>query len=124
MYISVYEPIRKLAEDVSKKESPSLDMQDRNILAIDGPKYLRHVQTNIKLKKDLLADLNDTAKKVLLAYVVFLRQNLTTDQGDKPNEEDAAVILHGKLYGDSKSDKEELDDSLEKQLSKLGISGD
>lgn len=124
MYIPVYEPIRKLAEDVSKKKSPSLDMQDRNILSIDGPKYLRHVQTNIKLKKDLLADLNDTAKKVLLAYVVFLRQNLTTDQGDKANEEDAAVILHGNLYGDSKSDRKELDDSLEKQLSKLGISGE
>jgi hypothetical protein len=122
MYTAIYEPIKKLAEDVSKKECPTLDMQDRNILTNDGPKYLRHVQTNIKLKKKLLADLTDTAKKVLLSYVVFLRQNLTTDQGDKPNEEDSAMILHGNLYGDSKSDKKDLDDSLEKQLSKLGIS--
>lgn len=121
MYKSVCGNIRKLAKDMSEKECLSLDMQDRNILAKDGPKYLRHVQTNIKLKKDLLSDLNDTAKKVLLAYVVFLRQNLTTDQGDRPNEEDAAVILHGALYGNGKKDKKDLDDSLEKQLSKLGI---
>lgn len=124
MYTAIYEPIRKLAEDISKKECPELDMQDRNILSNDGPKYLRHVQTNIKLKKKLLADMTDTAKKVLLAYVVFLRQNLTTDQGDKANEEDAAVILHGDLYGNGKSDKKDLDDGLEKQLSKLGISGE
>jgi hypothetical protein len=124
MYKTIYEPIKKLADDISKKECPTLDMQDKNILSNDGPKYLRHVQTNIKLKKELLSDMTDTAKKVLLAYVVFLRQNLTTDQGDKPNEEDASVILHGDLYGNSKSDKKELDDSLEKQLSKLGISGD
>ena len=122
MYIPIYEPIRKLAEDVSNKKCPALDMQDRNILSNDGPKYLRHVQTNIKLKKDMLSDLTDTAKKVLLAYVVFLRQNLTTDQGDKPNEEDAAVILHGDLYGSGKEDKKDLNESLEKQLSKLGIS--
>lgn len=121
MYVPIYDPIRKLAKDVCEKECPSLDMQDRNILAIDGPKYLRHVQTNIKLKNKLLADMDDTAKKVLLAYVVFLRQNLTTDQGDKANEEDAAVILHGKLYGNSKEDKKDLEENLEKQLSKLGI---
>ena len=124
MYKNVYEPIRKLAEEASKKECPTLDMQDRTVLAIDGPKYLRHVQTNIKLKKKLLSDLTDTAKKVLLAYVVYLRQNLTTDQGDKANEEDAAKILHGGLYGSGKSDKKELNESLEKQLSKLGISTD
>lgn len=124
MYKNVFEPIRKLAEESSKEECPSLDVQDRTILSVDGPKYLRHVQTNIKLKKKLLADMTDTAKKVLLAYVVFLRQNLTTDQGDKANEEDAAKILHGDLYGNGKNDKKDLNESLEKQLSKLGISTD
>lgn len=122
MYKTIYDPIRKLAEDLSEKGCPSLDMQDKTILSKDGPKYLRHVQTNLKLKKKILADLNDTAKKVLLAYVVFLRQNITTDQGDKANEEDAAVILHGNLYGTGKEDKKDLNESLEKQLSKLGIS--
>lgn len=121
MYIPIYDPIRKFANEVIGGGHSSLDIQDRSILAIDGPKYLRHVQTNIKLKKKLLDDMSDTAKKVLLAYVVFLRQNLTTDQGDKPNEEDATMILHGKLYGNSKEDKKDLDDNLEKQLSKLGI---
>lgn len=120
MYKAIYLPIRKLAEE-AKKSCVSLDVQDRNILSNDGPKYLRHVQTNIKLKKDLLADLTDTAKKVLLSYIIFLRQNLTTDQGDHPNEEDAAFILHGDLYGNGKNDKKDLDESLEKQLSKLGI---
>jgi len=122
MLITISESIRKLAAEASKKSCQALDVQDRNILSNDGPKYLRHVQTNIKLKKKLLADMTDTAKKVLLAYVVFLRQNLTTDQGDGPNEEDSAVILHGDLYGNEKGDKKELDGSLEKQLSKLGIS--
>lgn len=123
MRVPIYLPIRKFAQEFSDK-CPSLDLQDRNILAKDGPKYLRHVQTNIKLKKKILADMTDTAKKVLLAYVIFLRQNLTTDQGDKPNEEDAAVVLHGDLYGNSKGSKKDLDESLEKQLSKLGISLD
>ena len=123
MLTPIYHHVRKFAEEAIK-QCPALDVQDRNILSNDGPKYLRHVQTNLKLKKKILADMTDTAKKVLLAYVIFLRQNLTTDQGDKPNEEDTAVVLHGDLYGNDKGAKKQLDESLEKQLSKLGISGE
>lgn len=120
MLHSISNTIKKFAQEICIYSNPSLDIQDRNILAIDGPKYLRHVQTNIKLKKDLLSDLTDTGKRVLLAYVIFLRQNLTTEQGDKPNEEDAANVLHGDLYKEKK-DKKELDENLEKQLAKIGI---
>jgi hypothetical protein len=120
MFYPIFNSIKKCAQEICIYSSPSLDMQDRNILAIDGPKYLRHVQTNIKLKKNLLSDLTDTGKKVLLAYVIFLRQNLTTEQGDRPNEEDAANVLHGDLFKNEK-DKKELDENLEKQLAKIGI---
>jgi hypothetical protein len=115
----ISEPIKKTAESILR-ECPGLDAQDKIILVKDGSEYLRHVQTNIKLKKDPLADLTDTAKRVLLAYIVYIRQNITTEQGDAPNEEDSANILHGELYN-SKKDKKELDEELEKQLSKLGI---
>ena len=57
-----------------------LDKQDIMILQKDGPEYLREVQTNIKLNKDPLDDLSDSAKKVLLAYVVFLRENIATEK--------------------------------------------
>lgn len=122
MLKKISEPVRQYALGILKK-CPSLDMQDKTVLLHDGPKYLRHVQTNIKLKKNLLSDLTDTAKKVLFAYVVYIRQNITTSQGDRPNEEDAAKILHGELYS-GKKDKKELDDNLEKQLAKLGISSE
>ena len=115
--------VRKMAKAVLE-DSPCLDMQDKNILLRDGSEHLRHVQTNIKLKKEPLSDLTDTAKKVLLAYVVYIRENITTDQGDAPNEEDAAKILHGEVYGKGKKNKKDLDDELEKQLAKLGISSD
>ena len=117
----IYCSIRKLAEDIGK-DVCTLDVQDKKILAIDGAKYLRHIQTNLKLKKDILSDLSDTEKRVLLAYIVFLRQNITTSSGDNPNEEDSAYVLHGKLYDESKEDKKELDAVLKKQLSKIGIS--
>ena len=96
-----------------------LDKQDIMILQKDGPEYLREVQTNIKLNKDPLDDLSDSAKKVLLAYVVFLRENIATEKNDRPNDEDSAKILHGKVFKE-KNDKK-LDEALLKQLSKIGI---
>jgi hypothetical protein len=79
------------------------------------------VQTNIKLDKEPLNDLKDADKKVLLSYVIFLRQNVTMEKGDKPNEEDAAKIIHGELFSKSKEDDEELEKELLKQLEKIGI---
>lgn len=116
---AVYSSIKKTALLVMQCPGSLLDTQDVEILRKDGPEYLREVQTNIKLKKKPLADLSDSAKKVLLAYIVFLRENLTTNSEDRPNDEDAAMILHGEVF--KSNDSKKLDDALLKQLSKLGI---
>jgi hypothetical protein len=121
MFIPVAQPVSRLAHIIIHKIDDGLDPQDVAVLKIDGPKYLRHMSTNIKMKKDPISDLNDTGKKVLLAYVIFLRQNVTMEPGDKPNEEDAARILHGDIFGSNKDDEEELEEELLKQLSKIGM---
>jgi hypothetical protein len=121
--ILVSDPIKKLAAVVVKIE-PCLDKQDVSILKNDGPGYLRHVQTNVKLDKKPLAELGDTAKRVLLAYVIFLRQNMTMGPGDHPNQEDTAKILHGEILNEGKEKKKELEEELLKQLSKIGIEVD
>jgi hypothetical protein len=113
-------PIAKLAQIILKVEG-GLDPEDISILKNDGPTYLRRLQTNIKLDKEPLSDLDNTAKRVLLAYVIFLRQNVTIEQGEKPNEEDAAKIIHGEIYSDAKKDNKDLDEELLKQLAKVGI---
>lgn len=104
---------------VLKKEQPCFDRQDVTILKNDGPRFMRQVQINLKLDKEPLSDLNDTEKRVLLAYVVYLRQNVTTESGDRPNEEDAARILHGEVFDDK--GKKKLDKELLSQLSKIGL---
>lgn len=65
--------------------------------------------------------------RVLLAYVVSIRQNLSVKDGITPNLEDAAKILHKDVFevpssGKSakKADKK-LRGELQKQLSKVGI---
>jgi hypothetical protein len=121
MLTTISTPIAKLAQVIIKKIDDGLDPQDITILKHDGPGYLRKVQTNIKLGKKPLTDIDDTAKKVLLAYVIFLRQNITMEQGDKPNEEDAAKVIHGEVYSGSKKESKELEEELLKQLEKVGI---
>lgn len=117
----ISEPIAKLAQVVIQKIERGLDPEDITILKNDGPTCLRRVQTNIKLDKKPFTDLTNTDKKVLLSYVIFLRQNATMSQGDKPNEEDAAKIIHGEIFEGSKKDSKELEEELIKQLSKIGI---
>jgi hypothetical protein len=121
MKVLISEPIHKLAQIIIHKlKNNGLDQEDIAILKMDGPEYLRKVAANLKLGKNPLYDLSDTEKKILLAYVVFLRQNVTMELGEKPNEEDAAKILHGDVYNSSK-DNEELDKELLKQLEKIGL---
>jgi len=117
----ISEPIAKVAKVITEKIEEGLDPQDVTILKNDGPNFLRKVQTNIKLNKEPLNDLKDADKKVLLSYVIFLRQNVTMEKGDKPNEEDAAKIIHGELFSKSKEDDENLEKELMKQLEKIGI---
>lgn len=112
------------AEAIIKKVYPLLDAQDRAVLTKDGPRILRQVQSNVRLKKKPLEDLTEAEKKVLLAYVVFFRQNVTTcPPKDRSNEEDASRILHGEIYNKDK-DKKRLEDDLIDQLEKLGIDMD
>jgi len=121
MLILISDPIQKLAQIIVKRTECGFDPSDIAILKNDGPTYLRRVQANLKLGKKPLADLEDTDKKVLLSYVIFLRQNITMEKGDRPNEEDAAKILHGEVYEESKKDSKELEEELLKQLEKIGI---
>jgi len=121
MLTPISDPIHKLAQVIVKRCEGGLDPSDISILKNDGPTYLRRVQTNLKLGKEPLADIEDTDKKVLLSYVVFLRQNITMEKGDKPNEEDAAKILHGEVYEASKKESKDLQEELLKQLEKIGI---
>ena len=121
MLTLISDPIQKLAQIIVKRTECGFDPADIAILKNDGPTYLRRVQTNLKLGKKPLTDLEDTNKKVLLSYVIFLRQNITMEKGDRPNEEDAAKILHGEVYKESKKDSKELEEELLKQLEKIGI---
>jgi hypothetical protein len=122
MKVLISEPITKLAQIIIHKiKNDGFDQEDIAILKMDGPNYLRKVAANIKLGKPALTDLSDTEKKVLLAYVIFLRQNVTMEFGDKPNEEDAAKILHGEVYEGGKGNAEELEKELLKQLEKIGL---
>jgi hypothetical protein len=120
MLVPITKYTSKLAAVIITQACPALDPKDIDILRKDAPRYLRQVQMNIKLDKDPLKDLSDTEKRILLAYTVFLRQNLTIGEGDRANEEDAAKILHGKVYK-GKKEKDDLKEELEKQLEKIGV---
>ncbi len=124
MITSIPEILKRTAKDVEEKVDPTLDDKDKEILKKDGPRYMRLVQTNLKIGKKPLADMSHTGMMVLLAYVVFLRQNITTSKGDRPNVEDAAQIMHGNVYSDTDKDKKKLEEQLIKQLSKIGVDVD
>jgi hypothetical protein len=121
MLIPISQPMIKLAQVIIKKLETGLDPEDIAILKNDGPGYMRQVQTNLKLGKKPLTDLPDSAKKVLLSYVIFLRQNITIEKGDKPNEEDAAKVIHGEVFENSDKAKKDLEEELLKQMEKIGI---
>lgn len=120
MLVPITKYTSKLAAVIITKMCPALDQKDIDVLKKDAPRYLRKVQMNVELKKDPLKDLSDVEKRILLAYTVFLRQNLTIGQNDRANEEDAAKILHGEVYK-GKKEKDDLEEELEKQLEKIGI---
>lgn len=120
MLISLAKPIADYARLMTAASKPKFDGQDVAALKLDGPRNLRLVQQNLRLGKEPLADMEDTDKKILMAYVIFLRQNVTMSDGDSPNVEDAAAILHGKVFGESK-EKGEFEDELLKQLKKIGL---
>ena len=111
----VSDKISKIAYEMLAEETP-LNAKDLLLLGKKGPVLLRKLRS--KKKKDLnKLDAEDV--RLLLAYVVYLRQNLTTEPTDLPNFEDAAKILHEEILDDAKRSK--VQEELIKQLSKAGL---
>ena len=124
MRCSLGEYLKRIANDLASTECPSLSQDDADKLNAKGPELIRRIQKDLSgdpEEKDL-KDFSDDDKRTLLAYIVYVRENITTEMTDKPNAEDAAKILHGDVYKSSgnKSNKE-LDKNLIKQLQKAGI---
>lgn len=119
----IAEEISNIAYGIEADQNSFLDRKDIKKLREDGPDILKKVEKNIKKeKKNILSDILDEEKRVLLAYVVFFRQNLGTEETDVPNYEDAAKILHKEVFGeDSKKTMKSLEKDLEAQLKKVGI---
>lgn len=118
MGVDYLEIIKKVAKKI--EEEYSLSPSEKKILTDKGASLLRKVQKNIKKGENLLTGLSLDDKIVLLSYIVFLRQNLYSSQGDKLNEEDAALIFHRKIYKDEE-DEDRINKNLRKQLGKIGI---
>lgn len=107
----------------------SLTKEDVILLNSHAPTLVKTVKDNLEDKKaNPFKGLTDHDKRVLLAFVVYKRQNITTEPTDRPNDEDAAKILHERVYsleGTKKEHKEalkNLEEDLKKQLSKAGLS--
>lgn len=113
--------LRVIASELSLKDS--LEKEDISNLKHKAPILMFKVKEMMKdKKKNALESLSSEDKKILMAYVICIRQNVATGQGDKPNLEDTARILHGDIYDTSSKEKEKsLEKELKKQLSKLGI---
>jgi len=113
--------IKVLASEIILKDV--LDKEDINTLKHKAPLLMYKVKDLMRgKKKDILKDLSAEDKKILMAYVVTIRQNVATGEGDRPNIEDAARILHDDIYDVSHKDGEKrLEKELVKQLGKIGI---
>lgn len=97
-----------------------LSDQDVRRLREEGPKLAKKVKNAKKGKA--FDDISDDDRRLLLAYVVYFRQNLTTEGTTKPNDEDAAKILHKEIFKDEdEKTKERLTEELVRQLQKAGI---
>lgn len=119
--------LRKVAEELIAMDD-SLTKEDVVLLNNRAPTLVKMVKDNLEDEKtDPFKSLTDQDKRVLLAFVVYKRQNITTEPTDRPNDEDAAKILHGHVYsfeGTKKEQKkalEHLEEDLKKQLSKAGL---
>jgi hypothetical protein len=119
--------LRKVAEELIAMDD-SLTKEDVVLLNSRAPTLVKMVKENLEDKNaDPFKGLTDEDKRLLLAFVVYKRQNITTEPTDRPNDEDAAKILHEHVYaleGTKKEQKEaleNLEEDLKKQLSKAGL---
>jgi hypothetical protein len=121
MKSTIANTIRVVAAELALKDT--LDKEDVTSLKHKAPILMFKVKELMKgKKKDALKELSADDKKILMAYVICIRQNVATGEGDKPNLEDTARILHDEVYDTSTKEKEKhLEKELKKQLSKIGI---
>ena len=98
----------------------SLSPEDMEKLRSEGPILAKKVKDSKKGKT--FDGFTEQDKRILLAYVVYFRQNLTVEEASRPNDEDAAKILHGEVFGDGeKESAERMTEELVRQLQKAGI---
>ena len=113
--------IRVMASEIALKDV--LNQEDTKTLKHKAPLLMYKVKELMKdKKKDAIKELTPEEKRILMAYVICIRQNVATGEGDKPNLEDTAKILHNEVYSTSEKDGEKrLEKELKKQLGKIGI---
>lgn len=122
--------LKKVANDLIANVE-SLTKEDKAQLNSRCPELIKQIKENKKKEtSDPFEGFSDRDKRMLLSFVIYKRQNITTEDTDNPNEEDAAKILHEKIYpvdGNKKEKKESLNnltDDLKKQLLKAGLDVD
>ena len=118
--------ISKKLVKISKEIEKSFVLTEEDIKNMKENCYslLKTLKKNIKQSKSKpFKSISKEDKILLLAFIVYVRQNIATGITENPNSEDAACILHSDIYkGSNKDDKEKLDDDLTKQLNKAGFS--
>jgi len=116
--------IAKILEETKPEILTEEDIKKLNKEAID---VLKKVKSKVDKKdKDPLKDISYEDKLLLLSFVIYKRQNISTPPTEDPNVEDAAKVLHGKLYTktDCKKEDKKIEENLNKDLAKqLGKAG-
>lgn len=116
--------LKKIASNLEKIKPETLTEEDVKKLNKEALTLLKKVKdSSDKKEKDPLEKLSYDNKILLLAFVVYKRQNISTEPTEDPNVEDAAKILHNKVYikSDDKKVNEDLEKDLIKQLAKAGL---
>lgn len=127
MIKSLSSRVKKIAIDLMATDD-SLTQDDVVELNARSPILIKLLKENMdEKKKDPFEGFSEDDKRKLLSFVVYKRQNITTEPTDHPNVEDSAKILHGLLYPTDGTKKENekslqrLEEDLKKQLSKAGL---
>jgi hypothetical protein len=111
--------LRKLAANAAGLSDKHLDLLNKV-----APKLVLRIRDSVEAKEDNpLSSLTEEEKKLLLAFVVYKRQNITIGPTDKPNSEDAAKIMNDELYTDlsNKDKSKKILKELTEQLNKAGL---
>ena len=122
MFCSVGTYVKRAAYELIKQVHAGLKDEDIDDLRGKGPALIEEAKSNLSRGKHPLFEMDNNDIRLLLAYVVYLRQNITTGNKDRPNDEDAAAILHKDVYGGTdKKTKEKMETETLMQLQKAGL---